>query len=249
MPVPRGQPQTHEVVAVAATEELTPAARLAERKKIMQERVQKAKTSKYSTVAESPGANPSEPAATAPESSNDTPEQDRIATPESSESAAPADATPKAPERGKYEEASPAEVAAERKRLLAEKLEKEREKTAIPGAAMAYDGEDEMSEAARRQRAEQLKRDMEAMQNNPGYAPKTFATKENGVAKRKVQQQKPTAAKAREGKRGGAPLVLVQLFMLGTPAALFFLPEEAKRAYMKHWNMLDRMLTNATAPK
>ena len=113
MPVPRGQPQTHEVVAVAATEELTPAARLAERKKMMQERVQKAKTSKYSTVAESPGANPSEPAATAPESSNDTPEQDRIATPESSESAAPADATPKAPERGKYEEASPAEVAAE----------------------------------------------------------------------------------------------------------------------------------------
>ena len=169
---------------------------------------------------------------------------------------------------------------------------------------MAYDGEDEMSEAARRQRAEQLKRDMEAMQNNPGYAPKTFATKENVVANRKVQQQKPTAAKTREGKRGGAPLVLVQLFMLGTPAALFFLPEEAKRAYMKvsrwtdancvrflgcasisnanacfdfplslsislsisdafvvfmfarvssdsmqHWNMLDRMLTNATAPK
>ena len=149
----------------------------------------------------------------------------------------------RAPERGKYEEPSPAEVAAERKRLLAEKLERERERAPppAPGAAVAYEysdaayaaaaGEEEgatMSEEMRRQRALQLKRDMEAMQNNPGYAPKSFASRNGESA-----SERRGGAPAREARRGGVPLVLVQLFMLATPVAIFFVPEDARRAYIK----------------
>ena len=119
--------------ATAATEELSPAQKLAERKRMMQERVQKA--AQRGTSANGPTPTPT-PTPTPGKEKAAAPQAKQDAKTDATEESAPAASTP-APktevadvepeqklERSKFEAPSPGEVSEQRRKLLQEKLER-----------------------------------------------------------------------------------------------------------------------------
>lgn len=139
VPTPSGMVIVRESMsASAATEDLSPAQRLAERKRMMQARVDKVKSRATSKAPGGGAATPPVGESKAPEGGADQADK----TPDESDKSvqvAPADTPPPAPsdsepvstpesklDRSKFEAPSPGEVAAERRRLLQEKIEKDK---------------------------------------------------------------------------------------------------------------------------